>query len=292
LNDRVLVCRYPLVTVYLPTFNRVDLLRRAVDSVRNQSFQNFELIVVDDNSSDSTVDYLKSLTATDKRIRWLCNSVNSGACVSRNKAINEARGEFITGLDDDDYLAPNHLESLLSAWRRRNEGIIAIYPETIRVFKDGEKRAAPKLGQCVFDDLLCTNWIGNQVFVPTDALRKIGGFDERFPAWQDYECWYRLLKVTGEKAVCSRSYTYYLDASHDHARISSSSVQRIYDAWSLFCSAHDLSSKEAEIVKLMLASYGIKDIDLRFLVHKILRMPHRKNFKHALLIFVKHFNLM
>jgi len=93
----------PLVTVYIPTYNRLELLKRAVKSVLDQDYSNIELIVVDDGSSDGTVDYLECVSQADQRVRYFVNEVNSGACVSRNKAIWAEKGEFITGLDDDDY---------------------------------------------------------------------------------------------------------------------------------------------------------------------------------------------
>lgn len=89
----------PLVTVYMPTYNRVDLLQRAVESVLSQDYKNIELIVVDDNSTDDTHKYLSKIVEEDSHFRYFINEKNSGACISRNKAIFSTNGEFITGLD-------------------------------------------------------------------------------------------------------------------------------------------------------------------------------------------------
>ena len=83
-----------LITVYIPTYNRVELLKRAVNSVLSQSYQNFELIIVDDCSPDETIKYLEKLSSNDKRILFFQNVKNSGACVSRNKAISEAKASI------------------------------------------------------------------------------------------------------------------------------------------------------------------------------------------------------
>ena len=88
----------PLISVYIPTYNRLELLKRAVQSVQNQTYKNFEIIIVDDNSSDGTQDFLVGLAKVDSRIRYFFKDKNSGACVSRNIAINLAQGELITGL--------------------------------------------------------------------------------------------------------------------------------------------------------------------------------------------------
>ena len=90
------------ISVYIPTHNRVDLLAVAVGSVLAQEFADFELIVVDDASTDGTAEFLESAAASDRRIRFIRNDSPCGAPTSRNRAIMEATGNFITGLDDDD----------------------------------------------------------------------------------------------------------------------------------------------------------------------------------------------
>src|SRR5690606_1394413 len=105
-------------TVYIPTYNRVELLKRAVESVRQQTYQNLDIIIVDDCSKDSTHEYLKEITKQDSRIRYFIKEKNSGACVSRNIAIENARGDFITGLDDDDYFLNSRIEFFLEGYKK------------------------------------------------------------------------------------------------------------------------------------------------------------------------------
>src|SRR5690554_6805784 len=167
----------PLVTVYMPTHNRVDLLQRAVGSVLNQDYKNIELIIVDDNSEDGTSNYLTMLAQSESRLKYFRNDSNLGACSSRNKAIFSAQGEFITGLDDDDYFLSNHISSLLNAWVVRQEGTVAVYPELKRKAIDGVRDSQKKLDRCNFEHLIHANWIGNQVFTRTENLIDIGGFD-------------------------------------------------------------------------------------------------------------------
>src|SRR5690606_21493496 len=114
----------PLVTVYIPTYNRLNLLRLAVVSVLNQDYENIELIVVDDGSSDGTVEFLSVLSAKESGVRYLVNEKNAGACVSRNRAIEIARGEFVTGLDDDDYFFPERIRLFVEAWKMKANNCI------------------------------------------------------------------------------------------------------------------------------------------------------------------------
>ena len=93
-----------LVTVYITTYNRREFLERAINSVLNQTHTNLELIVADDGSSDGSQQYLQELQNKGVLTAVLnTTGTSKGACYGRNKAINLAKGEFITGLDDDDY---------------------------------------------------------------------------------------------------------------------------------------------------------------------------------------------
>src|SRR5512143_3860267 len=94
------------VSVYLPTRNRAASLRRAIESVLAQTYADFELIVVDDGSSDGTREVLESVQRSDARVRAIHHSVSRGAPASRNAAIAAAHGEWLTGLDDDDEFLP------------------------------------------------------------------------------------------------------------------------------------------------------------------------------------------
>ena len=108
--------RPPVVSVYLPTRNRPELLQQAVDSVLTQTFPDFELLIVDDGSEDvGTSKLIEAFQARDRRVRGFRHATSRGAPAARNLAINEARGRFLTGIDDDDLLLPNRLESLLRA---------------------------------------------------------------------------------------------------------------------------------------------------------------------------------
>src|SRR5690554_947945 len=185
----------PLVTVYIPTYNRLELLKRAVKSVLDQDYSNIELIVVDDGSSDGTVDYLECVSQADQRVRYFVNEVNSGACVSRNKAIWAAKGEFITGLDDDDEFTSDRISSFV-----KSELIDKYSFLCTRVLVKNKKIYIGSRFSGVINirKALYKNIIGNQVFTKTRYIKDVGGFDEKFPSWQDYDVWIRLLKRYGD----------------------------------------------------------------------------------------------
>lgn len=270
----------PLVTVYMPTYNRVELLQRAVDSVLKQDYRNIELIVVDDNSTDSTHAYLAKMADEDPRFKYFINEKNSGACVSRNKAIFAANGEFITGLDDDDYFLYNHISSYVKAWGHACNNYIALYSNAyVRVDKiaDEKKHKLKKIHNCSNYDLLSGNWIGNQLFTKTVYLQNIGGFDPIFPAWQDLDCWYSLLSHYQKKAALCVNYGYVIDKSHLHERISSKKVSNIYIAYNHLCDKYNLSRKDRSILKSQLYLYSMRDLSFIDFIRALLNPLDMKN---------------
>lgn len=99
----------PFFSIIIPFFNRSATLSRAIVSVQAQTFENWELILVDDASSDSSVDIAKAAASADPRIKVLTNAQNQERCRSRNLGINLATGQYICFLDSDDYHLPQHL---------------------------------------------------------------------------------------------------------------------------------------------------------------------------------------
>lgn len=104
-----------MISIVVPVYNSVATLKRALDSVQAQTFSDWELIVVDDASSDGTVKLAKQLYSSDNRFRFILKEVNTGPAESRNLGFDQARGEWIALLDADDSWLPNRLAELLSA---------------------------------------------------------------------------------------------------------------------------------------------------------------------------------
>ncbi|NQF21806.1 glycosyltransferase, partial [Enterobacter hormaechei] len=99
----------PLISIYMPTWNRQQLAIRAIKSVLRQDYDNWELIIVDDCSSsyEQLQKFVEDLN--DPRVVYTHNAINSGACAVRNQAIMQAKGQYLTGIDDDDEWTPNRL---------------------------------------------------------------------------------------------------------------------------------------------------------------------------------------
>jgi len=100
----------PLVSVIIPTYNRAKLLPRAIDSVLNQTYKNFELIIIDDKSKDETLKVIKRYAKSDKRIKYYINKYSKGPSGARNYGLDNAKGKCVAFLDDDDEYLPTKLE--------------------------------------------------------------------------------------------------------------------------------------------------------------------------------------
>lgn len=103
----------PLISVVIPTYNRADLIKRAISSVLEQSYRNLEIIVVDDNSQDNTESVVQGID--DDRIHYYRQTTNQGGSVARNEGIRKSQGKYIAFLDSDDLWLPSKLESQLQA---------------------------------------------------------------------------------------------------------------------------------------------------------------------------------
>ena len=260
----------PKVSIYIPTKNRLELLQAAINSVLEQTYTNWELIVVNDASTDSTQTYLTDLISKNPKIKAIHNTVSQGACVCRNAAIFSAEGEFVTGLDDDDEFTPDRLQVFLDNWDEANEDVVALctykdYMIRGQLYK--EKKLIPHLISA--DMILYKNMIGNQIFVKTSVLRDLGGFDVDFRMWQDYNTWYKLLRKKNWKIKKLPISTYIWENTPREDRITQKDKQKTKDTYELFVKKNKLSFKQANILKFSLINYGLKEYSFAFCLEMI-----------------------
>ena len=187
----------PIVSVIITTYNRADLLPRAVNSVLAQTFTDFELIIVDDCSPDDTQEVIESFA--DPRIRSVRHDINSGITVSRNTGIQLARGEYVAFLDDDD-------EWLKSKLTRQTQVLDASEPSVGLVYtwfdyihtSDGTRAAGSR---SVIDGDIWENMLGwdlpsppSTYLVRKDAILQVGGFNESISMAEDRDFLFRISK--------------------------------------------------------------------------------------------------
>lgn len=182
----------PRVSVIIPTYNRRDLLGEAIRSVLEQSFRDFELIVVDDGSTDGTEQRIREEFAG--RLRYI-RQENRGPSAARNRGVAASREEWIAFLDSDDLWLPKKLERQLD-FMARNPGALISYTDEIWVRKG--QRVNPKKKHAKHSGWIYPHCLPLCIISPSSVLihRKlwdeVGGFDEGFPVCEDYELWLRV----------------------------------------------------------------------------------------------------
>ena len=124
----------PLISVIVPTYNRADLIPRAIASIQKQSYQNLEIIVVDDASQDDTESVVRQLN--DSRLQYICHPANLGGSEARNTGIKQAKGSYVAFLDSDDVWLSNKLQSQLDAIAKANSVVnIVCYSQFQKSFQ-------------------------------------------------------------------------------------------------------------------------------------------------------------
>ena len=183
----------PRVSVFIPAYNREDLIGDAVGSVLAQTFRDFELIVVDDGSTDRTCAIVEAFG--DPRVRLVSNGANLGIPISRNRGLELARGDYLAILDSDDRMLPERLRrqvafldanpghALIGSWARFIDG--AGKPT-------GRRRIQPVAPADVDAHLLFRCCISNRSVMGRTAIMRAYGYDPAFPRCQDYDLFVRM----------------------------------------------------------------------------------------------------
>ncbi|MFD2168206.1 glycosyltransferase [Thalassotalea euphylliae] len=223
----------PLITVYITTKNRCILLKRAINSVLAQTWSNIEIIVCDDGSSDNTASILSDYKAKHSNFSFFINEESKGACFSRNRAIQAAKGKYITGLDDDDYFLPERLEIL---YKNYSDDLAFVCSTYFRKTLHGTRAVKDSVGLIGLEKQLHYNRVGNQILTTKEKFLAVGGFDTSLPAFQDYDMWVRLMARFGNGLKVDVP-LYVFDTSHANNRISANNSNR-QNGYQIFLKKH------------------------------------------------------
>jgi glycosyltransferase involved in cell wall biosynthesis len=193
LSSSSVVMPSPLVSVILPVYNRATWIARAIDSVLAQSYRNFELIVVDDGSTDDT----RAVLDRYRDRITIVTQENRGAYVARNHALRIARGELIAFIDSDDAWLPNRLADQIPLFARPTVGLV--FGDAVHMSADLEltKRTCflvspPRRGR-VAAEFARANFVPTTtVTVRRSCLDEAGGFSEQNALSADYLMWFRI----------------------------------------------------------------------------------------------------
>lgn len=187
------------VSVILPTYNRAYILKKSIQSVLEQSYENLELIIVDDGSTDETVSLVESMR--DERIRFVQITQNQGAAGARNYGLQYVTGDYVAFEDSDDFWRPDKLRLQVEELQKKQAGFC--YHKMQYDFGEGKTAILPgddigsdKKNGDIFAQLLYENMVGcPTLLVRRECVEEIGGFDTDFKALEDYDFVLRLAKM-------------------------------------------------------------------------------------------------
>lgn len=189
--------KLPLVSVIIPTYNREHLIGRSIRSVLNQTYKEFEVIVVDDGSTDNTMNVVSSFN--DPRIRYIRHENNLGGAIARNTGITASRGEYIAFQDSDDEWLSEKLEKQMQIFNTAPGDVNIVYSAFIRVTDCSALFIPPnivaKKDGYILAQLLKGSFISTQtVILKKECFEKVGLFDNNLPRLQDWELFIRISK--------------------------------------------------------------------------------------------------
>tara|TARA_B100000929_G_scaffold281367_1_gene260331 strand:+ start:761 stop:1546 length:786 start_codon:yes stop_codon:yes gene_type:complete len=197
-----------LVSVIMPAYNSEVFISESIQSVINQTYPNWELLVIDDASSDSTKKIAEKFSSEDNRIRFFQNSSNSGTHHSRNRGIKAASGDFIAFLDADDLWKPEKLEKQLKILSKPN--IAACFSSYELIDEKGThlNKMIEALPVLHYDKLLKANYVGNLTGIyNVNILGKI--YCPDISKRQDWALWLKVLEEGGPMEGIQESLAFY-----------------------------------------------------------------------------------
>jgi len=187
---------HQLISIIMPVYNRQDTITYSISSIVSQTYTYFELIVIDDGSTDKTASIVQSFS--DNRIKYIGLNENVGAAAARNIGLKRAKGQWISFQDSDDYWEPEKLSKQVQLINVKSPSII--FTSFIR-YKNGVEEYIPKNRKnltipkegYLHKQLLQGNFIATPtVILPKVFLEQNGAFNDQMPRFQDWELWLRL----------------------------------------------------------------------------------------------------
>jgi glycosyltransferase involved in cell wall biosynthesis len=183
----------PEITIIIPTYNRADFLGQAVDSVLAQTYKNWELLIIDDASTDSTGSIVAAYAQKDSRIRSIKNETNLGISKTRNRGLHEARGTYIAMLDSDDiWLDPEKLAKQIAAFEKNPKlAIVGTWitqiDETGKTLRNIEFALSDADIRRTF--VYYNSIVQSSVLFLKQAALDAGGYDETLATMEDTDLW-------------------------------------------------------------------------------------------------------
>lgn len=235
----------PVISVIMSVYNGERYLKEAIDSILNQTFADFEFIIVNDASTDSSLKIMQSYD--DERIKIISNEKNIGLTKSLNKALEQARGGFIARQDADDSSLPNRLEEQLRYFKQHPE--VALLGTSLYIIDENGKIIGRRaLSVDPSKEFFKGSWFahGSAMF-KSEVAHEFGGYNELFRYCQDYELWLRIAKRYQVKGLTHGLYK--LRFHDENVQFKKKDEAALYHLLALRLARDDLDAEVLKTVK-------------------------------------------
>lgn len=255
------------VSAIITTYNRCDLINASIRSVLGQTCQDFELIIVDDASTDNTAQAVSEFH--DSRIRYIRHEKNQGAAVARNTGIHNAKYDCIAFLDDDDEWLPQKLELQLDLLDHGGPDIGCVYTGYETILRSTghlvNKRIATERGN-IFKKMLVHNCIGGTsvVLITKKCFDEVGLFDESLPYYEDYDIFIRIAEKFKIECVSQPLLRYYVD---DLGLNYSNNLDRVEQGLEIMRERYCSGSSDRDVKNLYSRLYLMQGVKLFYKGH-------------------------
>lgn len=193
------------VSIVLPVFNGEEHLAEAIDSVLAQTYENLELIVVDDCSTDKTPQIVSDFAQKDKRVKVIQNKVNQRLPKSLNIGFSHADGEYLTWTSDDNLYKPNAIEEMAD-YLGNHAGVDMVYCDYTIIDENGAKKKDNILEES--ERLIWTNTVGACFLYRREVAEKVGNYNSEMFLAEDYDYWLRIYQAGTIKHLPRNLYCY------------------------------------------------------------------------------------
>ena len=286
-----------LVSCIIPTHNREDLLPRAIRSVQKQTYKNLEIIVVSDGSIDGTSNLMKEFCEEDERIRFLEYHPEKGGNIARNTGIQEAKGEIVAFLDDDDEWMPEKIEKQLEVMKDTSIGLVYTGVRIVYVNERIEYSFIGKEKGDLSKTIFLDNCIGttSTVMVRKALLEQAGLFDVNLNALQDFDLWIRICQITKVGLIQEELIRYY---NFTGAKQVSAITKRYIDAFvyinnkykeNLMNISKEYKQKKLQNEYMLLANKAMRNSDGKLARYYLEKSIHTKKSIKTILLYILSF---